>query len=57
VARGGIVTELNMNDGTVSGIRIKGKPVFAVQYHPEASPGPHESGVHFETFYNSVRGV
>lgn len=51
-AHGGVVTEINLNDGTVSGIRIEGKPVFSVQYHPEASPGPHESGVHFQTFFD-----
>jgi carbamoyl-phosphate synthase small subunit len=57
VAHGGIVTEINLNDGTVSGIRIDGKPVFSVQYHPEASPGPHESGTHFATFYDLCAGV
>jgi len=45
------VTHLNINDGTVSGIRNKHKPIFSVQYHPEASPGPHDSLHLFSRFH------
>lgn len=44
------VTHLHMNDGTVAGFRHRRKPLFAVQYHPEASPGPHDSGYLFDAF-------
>ncbi len=44
------ITHLNLNDGTIEGIRIKGKKAFSVQYHPEASPGPHDARYLFDHF-------
>lgn len=44
------ITHLNLNDETVEGIRIQGKKAFSVQYHPEASPGPHDAQYLFKEF-------
>ncbi len=44
------VTHLNLNDNSIEGIRIKGKKAFSVQYHPEATPGPHDSRYLFDDF-------
>ncbi|KGG12643.1 MULTISPECIES: glutamine-hydrolyzing carbamoyl-phosphate synthase small subunit [Prochlorococcus] len=44
------ITHLNLNDKTVAGIAMINKPVFGVQYHPEASPGPHDADYHFSRF-------
>lgn len=44
------VTHRNLNDGTVEGVRHRELPIFAVQYHPEASPGPHDAQLHFSEF-------
>ena len=48
------VTHLNLNDNTVAGIRHKSEQMFAVQYHPEAAPGPHDPFYLFEQFYSMV---
>ena len=43
-------THINLNDDTIEGIRLKNKPAFSVQYHPEASPGPHDARYLFDRF-------
>jgi carbamoyl-phosphate synthase small subunit len=48
------VNRINLNDQTVEGLRHKTKPVFCVQYHPEAAPGPHDSSVLFDEFRELV---
>ena len=53
-AHGAVVTEYNLNDDTVSGMRIDGKPVFSVQYHPEAAPGPNDARFLFSSFHKLV---
>lgn len=44
------ITHINLNDQTIEGIRLKNKPAFSVQYHPEAAPGPHDSNYLFDDF-------
>ena len=44
------ITHLNLNDKTVAGLKLINKPIFSVQYHPEAAPGPHDSDYLFEKF-------
>lgn len=49
-----VITHTHLNDNTVAGIRIEGKPCFSVQYHPEASPGPHDSSYLFDQFISQI---
>jgi carbamoyl-phosphate synthase small subunit len=47
---GSEITHVNLNDGVVEGIRSPDTPVFSVQYHPEAGPGPHDARYLFDEF-------
>ena len=49
------VTHLHLNDNTIMGIRVKNKKAFSVQYHPEASPGPHDSRYLFDQFVAMIK--
>lgn len=49
------ITHLHLNDDTVAGIKMKGKEVFSVQYHPEASPGPHDADYLFDQFFEAIK--
>ncbi|HTE53845.1 MAG TPA: glutamine-hydrolyzing carbamoyl-phosphate synthase small subunit [Kofleriaceae bacterium] len=49
-------THVNLYDQTIEGIRVDGAPVFGIQYHPEASPGPHDAGYLFGRFVATMRG-
>jgi carbamoyl-phosphate synthase small subunit len=48
------ITHLNLNDQSIEGIRVKGKKAFSVQYHPESTPGPHDSRYLFDDFLEMV---
>jgi carbamoyl-phosphate synthase small subunit len=54
-AHGGVVTHVNLNDNTVEGFRHAKLPAFSVQYHPEASPGPHDAAYLFDAFVEMMK--
>jgi len=54
---GFVTTRVNLNDGTLEGVRHEDWPVLAVQYHPEAAPGPHDAAPLFDRFIDMMRGA
>ena len=55
LGKGWRITHTNLNDGTIEGIEHTKLPIFSIQYHPEASPGPHDSLGYFERFIKEMR--
>lgn len=49
------ITHVNLNDGSIEGIRLKNQPAFSVQYHPESTPGPHDARYLFDEFMEMIR--
>ncbi|MEI9911021.1 MAG: glutamine-hydrolyzing carbamoyl-phosphate synthase small subunit [Bacteroidota bacterium] len=49
------ITHVNLNDQSIEGIKVKGKPAFSVQYHPESTPGPHDSRYLFDEFISLIK--
>ncbi|HUQ97653.1 MAG TPA: glutamine-hydrolyzing carbamoyl-phosphate synthase small subunit [Chitinophagaceae bacterium] len=49
------ITHVNLNDQSIEGIKVKGKPAFSVQYHPESTPGPHDSRYLFDEFIGMMK--
>ncbi|WP_220801578.1 glutamine-hydrolyzing carbamoyl-phosphate synthase small subunit [Sphingobacterium sp. UME9] len=55
-AKGSVeITHVNLNDGSIEGIRLKNKPAFSVQYHPESTPGSHDARYLFDEFLELIR--
>ena len=57
VPGGADVTHVNLNDGTVEGLRVRDVAAFSVQHHPEAGPGPHEAAYLFADFTDLMAGL
>jgi carbamoyl-phosphate synthase small subunit len=55
--KGSTVTQINLNDKSVEGIALPEKGAHSVQYHPEASPGPHDSMAYFDDFIKAMQNV